>query len=598
MGVSQDGRPLRSPTMLSLVMPRPSRRGDPCPNLLRTRHGSTAAVALAALLLAACGGSSDPAPGPCSSPAPALEPACTGASCGAVGSTTYSGSGTGVWRFRNTTSCPVTLDFRLTGMSAGKQVLLLFSNGTAIPVDTLPSPGTLASPPAPAPAALRIESLPAAGPDDTGHDRWHEGLLRENRLLGLSLRSFAGPAASADPRALTAASSAPAALNDPRDWRDNATTPAPTYATFARAICNLPGGRRAVFWVDPHAETAGSLTADDLAYFRTTVCGAAGDEANGGFARVKALLGDVWGTVGPSIAGLLISDAPGLQDVNVVFLQVPIDPAKRKTWVGYFYGINNFLQGAGPEFGSSNEALAFFIDAAQVHLRDTSRSYLGSALLHELTHMVNFYQRPVLRDVTNDTWLEETTATMVEDIVVPVATPDQTSIIPTERIRPYVGSGGGISYTGWLYPEQNSYALAGAFGAFVNRRYGTSILSGTITCATGGVACLDGLIRNAGGTGFADEFARAGASLFGLFPATAIPEGYGYPTRVTGAYTLAAIDVSAYSTVRKGTATALTLDFPGASHTYKLDTVPAGGTAYARTGMVVPVGTSVHVVVR
>jgi hypothetical protein len=66
---------------------------------------------------------------------------------------------------------------------------------------------------------------------------------------------------------------------------------------------------------------------------------------------------------------------------------------------------------------------------------------------------------------------------------------------------------------------------------------------------------------------------------------------------VTGAYTLAAIDVSAYATFRKTTATALTLDFPAGSHTYKLDAVPAGGTDYARTGIVVPAGTSVHVVV-
>jgi hypothetical protein len=345
----------------------------------------------------------------------------------------------------------------------------------------------------------------------------------------------------------------------------------------------------------------GGLTPGDLAYFRTTFCGAVGDEPNGGFARVKALMGEVWGTFDPSLGPLLISDTSGLQDVNLVFLQVPTnpDPTKKKLWAGYFYGLNNFLRSSNPsQFGNSNEALAFFIDAAQVHLKDTSRSYLGSALLHELTHMVNFYQRTVLRNVANDTWLEETTATMIEDVVVPVATPDHTHIIPVQRIGPYVASGGGITYTGWLFPDQNSYALAGAFGAFVNRRHGTSVLSGTTTCATGGVACVDGLIQAAGGEGFADDLARTGASIFGLLPAAAIPDGFGYPARVTGGYTLAAIDVSAFSAFRKGTATALTLDFPATSHTYKLDAVPAGRTDYARTGVVVPPGTSLHVLVR
>jgi hypothetical protein len=527
--------------------------------------------------------------------APALEPACIGASCSAVGGTAYSGSGIGVWRFRNTTICSASLDFRLTGVSAGRQGVLVFSNGTASPALPVPSPGALASPPAP--ASLRLESPLSIDPGDLARDRWHEFLLEENRLLGHSLRTLAVRTPAASPPALAAAAAALVALNDPRDWRENATTPVLTYPTFARAICALPGGRRAVFWVDPGAETAGSLTADDLAYFRTTFCGVAGDEANGGFARVQALMGDPWGAVPASLASTLISDSGALQDVNVVFLQVPVDPAKPKVWAGYFYGLNNFLRSADPRFASSNEALAFFIDAAQVHVTATSRSYLGSALLHELTHMVNFYQRPVLRDVANETWLEETTATMIEDVVVPVVTPDHTSILPLQRIKPYVASGGGITYTGWLFPEQNSYALAGAFGAFVNRRHGTSILSGTTTCATGGVECVDGLIRAAGGEGFADDFARTGASIFGLFPAAPIPEGFGYPARVTGAYTLAAIDVSAYAAFRKTTATALTLDFPAGSHTYKLDAVPAGGTEYARTGIVVPAGSSVHVVV-
>jgi hypothetical protein len=586
--------------MIRGVMPNPSRpTSAPAPRI-RSARGTALAAALAFLLLAACGGTSEPAPDPCSGlPVPALAPACTGASCGAASGTAYAGSGVGVWRFRNTTTCPASLDFRLTGVATGMQGLLLFSNATTSPVSTLPSPGVLASPPAP--VALRLESPLETDRADLAADRWHEALLEENRQLGLSLRMLAPRATSAGPRALAAASSSPVALGDPRGWRENFASPPVTYATFARAICTLPGGRRAVFWVDPNAEVPGGLTADDLAYFRTTFCGASGDEAHGGFARVKALLGEVWGTFDPSLGPALISDAAGLQDVNLVFLQVPADPDpnKKKTWAGYFYGMNNFLRTHNPsQFGNSNEALAFFIDAAQVHLTSTSRSYLASALLHELTHMVNFYQRPVLRDVANDTWLEETTATMIEDIVVPVATPDQTSIIPLQRIKPYVASGGGITYTGWLYPDQNSYSLAGAFGAFVNRRHGTSILSGTTTCATGGVACVDGLIRAAGGEGFADDFARTGASIFGLFPATAVPEGYGYPTRVTGEYTLAAIDVSTFSAFRKGTPTALTLDFPAASHTYKLDTVPAGSTGYARTGVVVPAGTSVHVVVR
>ncbi len=212
--------------------------------------------------------------------------------------------------------------------------------------------------------------------------------------------------------------------------------------------------------------------------------------------------------------------------------------------------------------------------------------------------MVNFYQRSVSRDAPFDTWLEETTATMTDDIVTPFATPDHVAIVPGQRIHPYVASGGGITLVGWEYPVQNSYALAGAFAAFVDRRYGTSILSGAIDCVGTGIDCVDGLIRSGGGTGFSDEFARVGASIFGLFPLAGSPEGYGYPSKVSGEYTLAAIDVTAYTTSRKATAASLGLDFPSGSHTYQLDTIAAGRTVYTRTGVVVPAGTSITLVIQ
>jgi hypothetical protein len=187
---------------------------------------------------------------------------------------------------------------------------------------------------------------------------------------------------------------------------------------------------------------------------------------------------------------------------------------------------------------------------------------------------------------------------MIEDIVPPAATPDHSSILPGQRIRPYVGSGGAITLMGWDYPAQNSYSLAGAVGAFVNRRYGTSIVSGTTDCVGTGVDCVDGVIRASGGAGFADEFERVGASIFGLLPVAGTPDGYGYPQKVSGSYTLAPIDVTAYTSNRKATATALGVDFGAGSHTYQLDAIAAGQGVYNRTGVVVPAGTSLVLVIQ
>lgn len=366
-------------------------------------------------------------------PPTVLEVACSGASCGAASPSLYSGAGVGIWRFRNTGAATRTVDLHVGGVTAGKQVLLLFSNATSLPA-TLPSPGVLASPPsaAVAGAALRVDGTSDFDPAEEARQAWHGALLEENRRLGL-LRGSA-----ATNRAALAAGPAPVlptpVVGDARTWTENATTPTP-YATVARAVCDLPRGRKAVLWVDPNSTASGSLTADDLAYFRTTFCGAAGAEADGGFGRVTALMGDVWGTVSPADAPFLISDSPALQDVNVVFLEVPGE-ASSKVWAGYFWGGNNFRKSAGTAFASSNEALAFFIDASLLKTSAGYRSYLGSALLHELTHMANFYQRSVFRGTSNDTWLEETTATMIDDIVPPAVTPDHYSIIPGSASDP------------------------------------------------------------------------------------------------------------------------------------------------------------------
>ena len=526
-------------------------------------------------------------------PPTVLEVACSGRSCGALSASHYSGAGIGLWRYRNTTAVAQAIDIHVGGVSSGDGAALVFSNGTAVAASR-PAVGAVAFPAA---AALRTEQPFEGDPGHLARDGWHQALLEENRRIGLSLRGEATAMRIARPTALAAPALPTPAVGATRTWNEIVASPVAAYSTVAQAVCDLPGGRKAVFWVDPASTTSGSLTADDLSYFQTTFCGVPGAGVDGGFGRVKALLGDVWGSVDPTLSSVVISDAPTLQDVNVVFLEVP-GALTDKNWAGYFWGGNNILRSASPLYASSNQALAFFVDATQVHVRDTSRGYIGSALLHELTHMVNFYQRTVVRDRVNDTWLEETTATMIDDIVPPAATPDHVTIIPSQRIRPYVASGGAITLVGWEYPDQDSYSLAGAFGAFVNRRYGTSILSGTIDCPGTGIDCVDGLIRAGGGVGFADEFERVGASIFGVLPGTGTPEGFGYPMKVTGGYTLAAIDVSTFAVNRKATATALTVDFPAGSHTYRLDAIGAGQAVYSREGVVVPPGTSILLVIQ
>ncbi len=119
-----------------------------------------------------------------------------------------------------------------------------------------------------------------------------------------------------------------------------------------------------------------------------------------------------------------------------------------------------------------------------------------------------------------------------------------------------------------------------------------------VNCSTSasGYACVDSLIQAAGGVGYGDEFARLGATVFGLLPVTGTPSGYGFPAATAGGYSLAAVDLSSYA--RPSTAASLGSNFLATTHTYQLDTIAAGKTTYIRTGVVVPAGAALLLVIR
>ena len=75
-------------------------------------------------------------------------------------------------------------------------------------------------------------------------------------------------------------------------------------------------------------------------------------------------------------------------------------------------------------------------------------------------------------------------------------------------------------------------------------------MTGLINSCPGSTAgssysCVEKLIRANGGSSFSEDFARMGASVFGLFPSSNLPSGYGFPAKTTGKYSLVPIDLSA-----------------------------------------------------
>ena len=503
-------------------------------------------------------------------------PDCSGTNCSASSPTTYTGSGTGTWRYNNTTSSNASIDINIGGVSPGNTVTMLFSNGSTAAASS-PATGVLATP--------VVSSQPAvsllASVEDADHDQKdsnHLKLLVENLKLASDLSA---PASGSDSIARNANIAPPPppmptpAVGDTRSWKEFAFD-MKNYSATVHAVCSVPNGRNVVIWVDSSYGT--TVFDSDITAFANAYCG-----STGGYARLTTLLGDVWGTVPASQSTYLISDSPARQDINIVIV------AATTNYGGYFWGENDY---ASSYYPNSNAALVFFINGNGLH---NSVNYYVSVLLHESTHMINFYQRAVMRSAYHDTWLEETSAMMSEDIVTPAVLGGYNTVA-TNRVPNYVSSGGAVSYINWSQLSNNNYALGGAFGGYLNRRYGISIFEQLISgCNTGtSYTCLDNLIKNNGGPGFAMDFARFGASIFSGLPATGMPAAYAYPATISGDYSLAAIDVS---TNAPATATALS-SFSSTTHTYNQDVVASGSTSYVRTGVVVPANTTLIVVVK
>ena len=503
---------------------------------------------------------------------------------------TYNGSGIGVCQYSNTTASSKVIDLAINGVSSANTVTLLFSNGSASDQVSL-SAGN-ASPNINSTNAKAVLASAEPETEEAKNKRlkeeFHNNLLNQNDEIARNLlktrdqssaRSFYG-----DFVPQPSSPSASPAIGAAKAWIETSTDSVINYSTTAQKVCSLPTGRNVVIWADSASLVGSYVSSANIASLANGLCG-----NDGGFDRLTTLLGDVWGA--HSYRNLISDSAK--QDINIVLLK----PTTRPDWAGYYYANNSFTNSQ-----YSNQALVFFINAYDLH---QSVNFMLSTLIHEATHMINFYQRDVARGASHDVWLNETSAMMSEDVVAAsfIKNSDGSAynLMQIVQIPDYLASGGNFSYTNWQFLTGQSYAIGGSFGAYLNRNYGTAIMTGLINSCPGSTAgssysCVEKLIRANGGSSFSEDFARMGASVFGLFPSSNLPSGYGFPAKTTGKYSLVPIDLSARtapSTTPSNGSTILST-----SHTYKKDTISTGKNSWSRTGVVVPAYTSIKVVVR
>jgi len=217
---------------------------------------------------------------------------------------------------------------------------------------------------------------------------------------------------------------------------------------------------------------------------------------------VTNIYGEEWASTGE---GVTLDDSliPADNGIHVLLTDIDQDDLSSTTGytVGYFWSKDNYTTTA---YSKSNARVMFYIDAvlfADPNQSDdtpvttwTMDNYwpgeIVSTLAHEFQHMIEFYQKSVLKKTDGeDTWLNEMSSQVTEDLVAEklgvlgprgVAATDGTagSADNFEGRIPLYNAAGYMRLVEWT---NDSYVLVNysnvyAFGAYLARNYGGAAL--------------------------------------------------------------------------------------------------------------------------
>nr|WP_180318521.1 hemagglutinin [Delftia acidovorans] len=498
------------------------------------QHSKTAIALALGAVLAGCGGGGGGGP---SGPSSQLTAACSGTACGAANATTYSGQGVGVWSYTNTTQAEQQIPVALTNLGSKQVTLIYTNNGDA----SVPMPALTLTPPA-ATTATAQKSLSAA-PTTVNQ-------------IPERIRNFKPRLTAADTQARQSIKPQAAAIlpvGSQRSWfvQPGDSRIETRQATLRRqASVPTPTGTRTInVWLEDSEYDAAKVSdamLDTLVQRFTS-----GSDAV--YPLITGLSGEPWGT--HSYGDLIDPDQP----LDIVFVNFVPDRTPYGL-LGYFWSLNNFKQDpANPDLKYSNQSLSFYMDTETLYL-DPAAGMTNqiSTLSHEFVHMTNFYRRSVQlskpgTDYAFDTFLEEMSAMMGEDIVAQRVTPGFNSIA-SGRVPSWLShSGFNCDPAAWSADTAApcfGYDVNGSLGAYLVRQYGVGFYKQLLsnTTSTDSLQVLGNAIQQAGGPTLPVAVQRWGANM-ALLPADS-PSGFGWPARTEQGFTLAAINGSSLASSR------------------------------------------------
>ena len=253
------------------------------------------------------------------------------------------------------------------------------------------------------------------------------------------------------------------------------------------------------------------------------------NESNDILQLVTAIFGDPWGThdrqclIPAEFANVLHILLYDIDDDGL-----PSPGAARDR--GFFWAKDNYLKDPFSSVTStSNERLMIYLDAPLLaqpeghawEISDAGPRQALATLIHELQHMIHFYQKRVRWDVASETWLNEMASEVAEDLLAkklaipgadgPRAVMHNSSTAGTPQNKggrlPLYNLHNDLRVTAWDGTESSS-AMAYALGAYLARAYGgAALFSSMVQNRWAGIAAVQSALGATRSVSFADLLA-------------------------------------------------------------------------------------------
>lgn len=501
----------------------------------------------AAIALAACGGGGGDAPSaaapgtpPPAEAAPTLEVSCT--DCGATSATQFTPGGkAGVWTLENTSEQPVTLPLAISGLAGANATFALTNLGSTD--KTLPDNGMF----------TQAESKLPAKFDRAASTQEAAQSPRQRDITEFNLKGFAKvlerPATSVPRFEQRQAAMRPdfysAPVGTPHNWIDcqsydnnfNCLDANPYRETTLQAKGTSPSGRVVNIWVENTEFASNKISSEFITNMLNQLV-----KPNGVVESLRTLGGTAWGA--HAYEGQVIPGAN--QPLNIVLAN--LSPNGQPYGVmGYFWAVNNFTHAYVP---MSNEALVTFLDTETGYLAGSGGAQaLMSTLVHEGTHLTNFFRRSVAGGLTPyETWLEEFTAMAAEDIAGYNIDPSYNNVRDDRLPFFLIGDSFNCNLTNFQVdaPKCFGYSVVGSFGGYLVRQLGVPFYKNVLASnAPNSVQMLDDAIKAYRPTSSLNkELAAFAGVTASMTPTSQLPTGAGFPALASEGFNLPGIDLA------------------------------------------------------